>query len=429
MSGRMLFVAYGVPPLMSSHSLRLLYFIRYLTEAGWQLDVLTIKPSANAPIYDAGSVERLPPSARVFRTHPGLHKLYYDRLGHRDSQPGNSVHGGLRRMASKALRELLIPDASITWYPTAMCQAVRLIKSNKYDLLLSSGGLATAHLIAYSIMKMVKLPWVMDLGDPWVFEPSYRHSRLRFRIEYGLESRLLKAASAIVVTTEETRQSYLESYPFLAAEKVKVILSGADCEQFRGVPPERGSRFRTLYAGSIHATQDIRPFLEAMRLAKEKVGEDVEALFIGKTDSECKQLVADMRLETVVAFKPFVPQEQIPPLLAGADILLFFGHRGGLQIPGKLYYCLAAGRPILCIKGGKKDASVRLLEGLNRAVIVDNEIEQICSAIVRLYGLYRGHKLDGEFNLEEVPGLSWRSRAEILNQLCEELVGAGRRSN
>jgi hypothetical protein len=93
--------------------------------------------------------------------------------------------------------------------------------------------------------------------------------------------------------------------------------------------------------------------------------------------------------------------DKIPSLLIGADVLLFLGPHGELQVPGKLFEYIAAQRPILCIKGDERDPSLRILQSLNRGVIVDNEKENIFSGVIRLYNLYRKQELEKIFDLRE----------------------------
>ncbi len=433
MKGRILLIAFSVPPLSSAHGLRVLYFIKYLAKFGWKLDVLTVQPSKNVPFYDTLSCRKLPKSARIYRTYAGFHRIYYDRIGsivsnHREARGKktafHSASGFFKENAWLYLSHLLIPDASISWYPFGLIQGIKLVRRNKYDILISSGPPFTSHLIAYTLKRFTRLPWIVDYGDPWVYEPSYKHSNIRFWIERWLEQRLLISSSRVVVTTEETKSNYLQNYSFLDAKKVNVIPIGVDYDDFKDVAVEKSNKFRIVYAGSILKTYNVTPFLEALkRMNSSDIGENIEVIFIGGIRDEYKEAAKNAGLNYLVSFRPFVPPKKLPSLTTGADMLLLFGHRGGLQVPGgKLFHYIAARRPILYLKESDKDESIALIKYLNRGVVVDNDASTIYHEIKRLYILHREQRLEQKFNLSGVQGFSWESRVEKLSELCKGLL-------
>ena len=428
--GKILFIGYTIPPLMSARGLSNLYSIKYLSEFCWELDVLTMSPSPNSPQFDESSIEMFPTSARVFRTYSGLHKLYHDII-----KSNNNISKDkaifkkryltiLKKEVLKFVSNLMIPDETIFWYPFAVLMGLKLINKYKYDVLISSSPTFTTHLIAYTIKKLGNLHWIMVYGDPWVFDPMYKHNSVRFWIEHKLEEIFLKSADAITVTTNETKDNYLKNYPFLVDSKVNVIPNGVDYDEFNNVSVEKSKKFRILYSGSIYKNQDIKPFLDALKLIyeKEELKEQIEVVFVGNIYDEYIELIANKGLKEIISVNGFISPKKIPSLIMGADILLYFGHMGGFQLPGKLFYYIAARKPILHIKGDEKDVALRILQGLNRGVIVDNEKDKIYSEIIGLYNLYRKQELDKMFDLRELLDFSWRSRVKILDRICGRLV-------
>ena len=428
--GKILFIGYTIPPLMSARGLSNLYSIKYLSKFGWELDVLTTSPSPNSPQFDESSIEILPLSARVFRTYPGLHKFYHNIIKSNNNIPKDKTIFKkryltiLKKEVLKFVSNLMIPDATIFWYPFAVLRGLKCINKYKYDVLISSGPPVTTHLIAYTIKKLCNLHWVMVYGDPWVFTPMYKHNTVRFWIEHKLEEIFLKSADAITVTTEETKENYLKNYPFLMDSKVNVIPNGVDYDEFNNVSVEKSKKFRILYTGTIYKDQQIKPFLDALKLIyeKEELKEQVEVVFVGKMDKECIELIANMGFKERIRFKGFISPKKIPSLIMGADILLYYGRVWGLQLAGKVFYYIAARRPILHIKGDERDPALTILQGLNRGVSVNNKKEEIYSEIIRLYNLYQKQELDKIFNLREIPDFSWENRVKIVDKICERLA-------
>ena len=433
---RILFVGYYLPPLEGSHSNRLRNFINYLDEFGWKVDVLTSSPPLSFSHCDNTPSSRFRESVMVFRTSHGfLNKTYYNLLQTGDRKTRHVFTSDNKITARNFFPHLLeifgpiatavmVPDSTFEWYAFGVYQGLKLTKKYKYDLLISSALPATSHFIAYTIKKRRGLPWVADYGDPWVFNPSFNPKRIKFGTEYKIEQNILRTADAITVTTEETKQNYIKHYPSLIKEKVTVIPMGADYDMFIGAQIEKSEKFRILYAGTIYKTQNIGPFLDAVKLfyKKQKLENSIEILFAGNIMDETVRLVESKQLQNKIQLIGFLPQDKIPSLLMNADILLLFGAQGGLQVPSKLFEYIAARRPILCVKGSKKDPSLRILQGLNRGVIVDNEKEDIHSGIIRLYNLYQKQELEKIFDLRERSDYSWENRVRELDKICKRLV-------
>ncbi|HJH27342.1 MAG TPA: hypothetical protein C5S37_11390, partial [Methanophagales archaeon] len=292
---KILLISLTVSPILGSHGRRVIPFLKYLHEFGWELDFLTVSPSSNFPLFDISSVKNLPSSVKIFRVYQGfLRKIYYKNVCYNNSAissrrnfnnrknnfykhffeylifPIISSRRNFNNRKNKIFKEMFIKILEkskiiifemntcrlFDWSPFAIIKGVKLITRYNYDVLISS-GLSDPHLIAYTIKKMKrKIPWIIDYGDPWVFASTYRdeHTKVKFVIDHWLEKRILKSASIITVTTEETKKNYLENYLFLEKEKIKVIPMGTDYDVFKKIRAEHSEKFRILYTGSIYPT-------------------------------------------------------------------------------------------------------------------------------------------------------------------------------
>lgn len=438
---RILFIGYNLPPLGGPHSNRLINFVNYLDKLGWKVDVLTISPPPSFPLYNNNSGNCFRESIRFFRTSHGfINKTYYDmmktandKIKHAYTSDSKINAKKLRTYLLKILRHIansvLVPDSTIEWFPFGVYQGLKLTKKYKYDLLISSAFPATCHFIAYIIQKRRGLPWIADYGDPWVFNPTFNPKRIKFPIEYKVESSILKAADAIIVTADETKQNYLKNYPVLKEEKIIVIPMGTDYNLFKRMQIERSKKFRILYAGTLYAgtkygSKNLEPFLDAVELLyeQEKFRKDIEIIFIGNILDDAIEVIENKQLQDKVILKGYLPHDKIPSLLMGSDILLLFGGEGEIQVASKIFEYIAARRPILCVKGNEKDPTLKLLQGLNRGIIVDNKKENIYSEIIGLYNLYQKQELEGTFDLRERLDCSWENRVRALDKICGELI-------
>lgn len=431
--GKILFISWTVPPIMGSHGNRVIHFLKYLKEYAWSIDVLTIRSSTNFPHFDPLSLKLLPNNMHVYRVHPGIfNHIYYNlMLPLKLNSDAPTMETEPRLLANFIeFSKLFIMETNLLWLfdwiPFAVLKGFNLTHKYNYDLIISSGFLGSP-IIAYFIKRLKsKLFLIIDYGDPWVFAPTYNeeHTKLKFFLDHWIEERILKVTDILIVTTEETKNSYLKNYPFLRPEKVKVIPMGVDISRFNHSIIEPPIKFRILYAGSIYPTRDIYPFLEAVRQISSNgnLKDKIEILLVGNINNEIKKLIADMNLKEIISIKGFVPYQNSIKLILGAHILLSFGNKGGLQVPGKLFEYIYARRPILWIKGDENDPAMKYLRNINRSVIVENESKEIRFEIMRLYELYEKGLLEKSFDLNEVPSVSWEDRVKLLNDICKELL-------
>ena len=108
-----------------------------------------------------------------------------------------------------------------------------LVNINEIDVVYTTSGPYSDHLIGYYLKKRYKLPWVADFRDEWTNNPfaKYDKSSLRYKIEYALERRILQVANKIVVTTPLARENYIKGFN-LPASKVITITNGYDEDDF-----------------------------------------------------------------------------------------------------------------------------------------------------------------------------------------------------
>jgi len=426
---KVLFISWTVPPIMGSHGRRVINMLKNMDSFGWKLDVLTISSNLNYPFYDIESIKKIPKSIRIFRVNSGLlAKFYYNfNKNIKNNKFDNEIDllENLIRMLKFFISESNILYL-LDWTPHAILKGYCLFRKNQYDILISS-GLEQAPIIAY-VLKLFdkRIPWIIDYGDPWVFSPTYKddHTKFKFIVDRWLEKQILKSANLVIVTTEETKNSYLKNYRFLDGKNICVIPMGIDLDVFYNFKPIYSNKFRILYTGSIYPTQDIAPFLAAIRLLIRDtlLVEKIEILFIGNIDEKYKELININNFEKFFLFKKFLPYDEIIPLIKGADILLGFGAKGGLQVPGKLFDYLASCRPILWIKGDDNDPALNFILDSSHVTVTNNMPCCIYNSLLLLIKNHKAADSDEKICINNLSNLSWYSRMYALNNLCLNLI-------
>jgi glycosyltransferase involved in cell wall biosynthesis len=433
MRGRILICAYYFPPIGTPRSYRWKEFVKQLSSKGWEIDVLTIRSSQNHPSYDPQLLENIPDEVRIFRTYPGImHHLSSFLLSKAagDSRSAlfhsyESMRQGMGRLLfntyENGLRYLFIPDEAVVWLPFALLKGFALNRENRYELIISSGFPFSCHILGF-ILKQFNgdTPWIADYGDPWLNNPILPMPKWRSWTDKKMESRLLKSANSIIVTTQETKEHYLSLYPFLRNENIQVVSQGFSPEEYNGVSPETTNKFRIVHTGKFYKANEPITFFEALKQLKQ-IWRDLEIVIAANlVHDDCKIYVKTNGLSEIVRFSGFVPHQRAVALQKGASLLLLTGHTGGIQVPGKTYEYIAAQRPILSIKNDEADLASKLVEKLNRGITVQNNPRMIKESLIHLHDLWKNKTLDSNFNLEYVGDYSWDRLGETLHETILE---------
>lgn len=339
-----LFVAFHFPPEASSSGvLRTLKFSRYLSEYGWRVTV--IAPDAGAyDVVDRSLEAQIPPSVHVVRT-PFLNTKRH--LALRGRYPAI----------------LAVPDTWIGWLPWAVSAGRRIAREDPYDLVFSTSPHATAHRIAHRLARSARVPWVMDFRDPWHEEPPEPGTPAVVHwFARKLERKSVHAASHVVTSTSQLRDTLRRRYPELPVEKFSAILNGFDEADFAALPavaPRGDGRLVFVHAGNINvAFRDPRPLFRAVQ-ALANAGtlriDDLRFRFLGGGEYAGSRELAECLRETgllaSVEFVPRVPYEEALRELLKADVLILLqasADTAGL-VPAKLYEYLRSGRPVLAL--------------------------------------------------------------------------------
>ncbi len=358
---RVLMVAFHYPPCAFSSGIqRTLKFSRYLPEADWQPVVLT----ANRRAYPRAADEQLreiPASVVVTRT------LALDASRHL------AICGAYPAWLGR-------PDHWVSWWLSAVPAGLRLIRRHRPAVLWSTFPIATAHLIALTLHRLTRLPWVADFRDSMT-EEDYPRDPVTRRTCLGIERAVVARASLLVFTAERTRQMYLDRYPALGRERCALIPNGYDEADFADLavppaPPPAHRPLGLLHAGLIYPEErDPRPLFRALaRLTAEgRIPPGALEVKLRAAGSEDRYgaCLRELGLHHVVRLLPPIPyREALRECLESDALLVLQGPSCDHQIPAKVYEYLRAHRPILALTTDRGDTAA-LLREVGGATIVD----------------------------------------------------------
>jgi glycosyltransferase involved in cell wall biosynthesis len=353
---KLLALSYFFPPLGGAGVQRSLKFIRYLPEHGWDAEVVTVRQPAYW-IRDPTLSDEIPESVAVHRVANPI------PLG--GSGGGKRRSTSLMRWMRWLASFLLVPDVYALWSRAAAREAERLLREGSFQALWTTSSPDSTHLAGLRLHKRFGVPWVADFRDPWVRRLSFAPpTSLHRRMHHRMEASVVQNAQKVVVTSERTREDFLQRYPSLSPERILVLTNGYDEEDFRNfVVDAPADRFRILHLGQLNPERSLLPLLDPLSdLLEEEpsLRERVEVTCIGPHYETHLQEARRLGLESVVRFLSPCSHSEGIAWLGRAHLLLLLereGERGRLITPGKLFEYMKSGRKVLALVDVESDAA------------------------------------------------------------------------
>jgi glycosyltransferase involved in cell wall biosynthesis len=414
---KVLIVSLYFPPAGGGGVQRPLKFATHLPGLGIETHVL----APDDPKWIHRDDELAPP------TQAWVHRARY--IGPRGRRPAEELHGtrGLERASRHARlrgRRLLVPDENVCWNLTAIPTAIRIVRQEGIDAVLTTSPPVSVHLIGAAVKRATGVRWVADLRDSLVAHPHRRAESMAVRAKEQSDravARLVaRSADAVVAVSEAIAEETQELEPH---GRLVTIANGSDFDDFAGLEYRPAERFRITHAGSFFGKRDPRPFLTA--LAESKL--DVVARFVGDFRSADREWAETLELGDRLELIPYAPRRRALELQRDSEALLLLipdaGGRGRGVLSGKVFEYLAAERPILAVVPPDGAAADLIRDSGAGLVVAPDDVEGMAAALRELHGRWRDGTLEAT-KLSEAwqARVSRRTRVEELARLLERVA-------
>jgi glycosyltransferase involved in cell wall biosynthesis len=415
---KVLLVTMYFPPSGGGGVQRALKFATHLPELGIETHVL----APDDPKWIHRDDDPMPPMLAW------VHRARY--LGPKGRKPAEELHGtqGLERFAKQAQlagRRLLVPDENVSWNLTAIPTAIRIVKREQIDVVITTSPPSSVHLVGAAVKRVTGIPWVADLRDSVVAHPHRHAERMLVRAkeqgEHAVAKLIARSANAIVGVSEAISEEMRERNP---KGPVVTIANGSDFDDFAGLEHTPSDRLRITHAGSFFGKRDPRPFLTAL---KQSGLDDVVVRFLGDFRSADREWAEQLGLGDRLELVAYAPRRRSLELQRDSDALLLLipeaGGRGKGVLSGKVFEYLAAERPILAVVPPDGAAANLIRETGAGIVVGPDDIEGMTAALHELHARWKAGELAGTPLSEEWRDkLSRRTRVEELAQLLERIA-------
>lgn len=269
------------------------------------------------------------------------------------------------------------------------------LAGSHFDLVLGIEPPIQAGVAARLIAARHRVPYVLSVQD-LALEAALSVGMMRdsfaMRMAYRLENWVYAGAAKIMVIApgfyENLRRKGIPDSKLVYMPDwidINTMRSAEGSNGFRHAHGIREDSLLVLHSGNMGVKQQLENVLRAA--ARLAMRPEISFLFVGD-GSQKEALVADAKREHLhnVSFLPLLPRDEVPQMMAAADILLLNQHPDMIEaaIPSKLLTYMAAARPILIAAHPQSEASRQVRAAECGVIVAPNEPDALANAIVSL---------------------------------------------
>ena len=434
--GRLLLLSYHFPPGQSAGALRWQKMVEHISDAGWEVDVITSAPATPLDEAAMGELDQLPPRVRVFAledtksmvdefvsplvasvnwvraliktrtsdpsTLPQSKPVTVNERAHPKSIAARDVTWRpFHRSPRRAFFAVYRLATEGTWAANAGILARRLIRgSDGYQILVTSGPPHLVHFTAARIAIEYDIPHVLDLRDPWRFVERFHEpvaSPVWNYISAIAENWSIRGARLILANTPASARRLRQAYPH-SSERIISVPNGCDTVFPKHESPRRDP-FTVLFAGSIYLDRDPVPFFRGVAGAIRSLDvspSEFKVVFVGHVGFfegiPTTELAREYGISDYLELVPFESRERLGERLYDAHVLLSLPQDSDMAVPSKIYEYM--GYPTwLMVMADPGSATWELLDGTGADLIPDRNPEEIARILERRFEQYRRGEL------------------------------------
>jgi hypothetical protein len=425
---KVLIITYYWPPSGGPVVQRVLKYVKYLYEFGWEPVVLTVQ-NGEYPAIDESLLERIPKNLKIVKTKwfepfslfKKLTGKAKDSIVSKDITNRKKNESFGMKLALFIRANMFIPDARIGWIYYLVRKGLELIKSENIDIIFSTSPPHSVHLGAKRLARKSGLKWVADFRDPWQ-EAYWKKDFTTLKIvgyldKYLEKSVLLKACAITTVSSEiiSLFKSKVNNNYFLLHNGFENI------ELFHN----KESYFKIIFIGNLTKFQNPKDLFIAVSSLNNEVKKTIKLEFIGNVFDDIKDDFSKYP-DIIIEHKNYMPHKELMTYAQSASMLFFpyyknFSYSSGI-IGAKLFDYFALSKPILAL-GEKGSTADRALAKTERGILLEyGDIEGISKFINSIYSKWEKDKYIHLDENEEIQKFKTKENVKKLTKIFRDLL-------
>jgi glycosyltransferase involved in cell wall biosynthesis len=250
-----------------------------------------------------------------------------------------------------------VPEPYVRSFPASLARCLWLARREDADIVNSINNPFHLHVVGFLVSAAIGTPWLAELRDPIHTHPDREPGTPTTRAAALVERLVVREADQVVWYDgiQLPDDYFKESYPNAPTAKFyKLPFMGYERGMFERAPARKFEKFTITYAGSFYEGW-IEPyeFIEGLsRYVAAQVRADLQAQFYGDWDQKYDEAADTAGVAEWIEPRPFVPHEELVPILKGSDALLYVGGDdpgNARNVPSKIWDYVGARVPILAV--------------------------------------------------------------------------------
>ena len=382
-----LLVAYLYPPCTAVSAHRPAGLRRAFESAGIRTTVLTSEISGS---YDDDGAQRI---IRAGDLRTRFRTQYQTLVGYRDGPL--EARGKPRRWTN-----YIVPDpTAVSWFPQALVQLLRLIRSDRPDVVVTTSGPESSHLLGLAA-SAAGIRWVADYRDDWLRD--VRHPAPLRVIDRALERQVARRSTIVTAVNDAIADDVARRHGVRAF----TISNGFDRTVLADASDEKATfdptRFSLVYTGLlaidvgeqpvVNRGRDAQTLLDALTLLVAKdpaFATRLELVVAGPISDSEREVLTRGELRNVVRVLGLLPRDRALGLQQAADGLLLIPGGAGATT-AKVYEYLAAQKPIFAVTEHDGVAAELLRAAGEHTVAEAGDAESLAAALQTFVSRWTG---------------------------------------
>ncbi len=337
------------PPTNIVGALRPFRLAKKMLHEGWHVDIITRPPRLGQEL-DRDLVNELSSNCTVHYIKSSL-------------QHNNSYffYKRLKTYFLEVLRKVTIPDVDIFDLPYYWTVFRKVNNRQPPHVVLSTSPSHSIHVAALLINSRYKIPWIVDLRDPWDDFVITGKSTIKNPIERYLEQKVISLADSIVSTTENYTNILANRHPYVPRDKFHTITNSFDQTKIVRNPKKSNDKFIICYTGIFYPSKNPYIFFTVLKQWFESLTEEevefyrkrIEIHLIGSGCQSTRKVIGELELQNNVIIFERMPHDKAIEMTCRADMALISTGQGEKTrkgwLPSKLFEYLGCRISILAI--------------------------------------------------------------------------------
>ncbi|MCK9584135.1 MAG: glycosyltransferase [Candidatus Cloacimonetes bacterium] len=417
---KILYISYFYPPLGGPAVLRNLKTVRYLSEAGAQITVLTVDEIEYA--YSDPDLEELCRQEELIRTPSWDPMALLRKVFGKNKAASQSVYKNSPERLKLLIRRLCPIDEKIGWLPHLLSRGRKILRESEIDIIFVSCGPFSSAIAAYKLAQEFDKALVVDYRDYWTLLSDYdlMGNSLNRQLSRSWEQRILRRANLVVSATQGIADALAQSFDASLPQRTFLLYNGHDEQDYSALPVAHpSSDFYTLsYFGNIYARRSLKYLYQAIAEleAQRLVPQNLRVQLYGNFNREVYQEIQSSPIKDKISIMPELSHQDALLKMQEADALILIINSSSPKgtLTSKVFEYLRLSRPILALVPQHGEAAALLRECGIDSICPMESVSAIKLCLTKLI-----EDRDKELTLS--PALAKYERKQQVNELYRRL--------